>query len=155
MESNNDVTSSIEEMLLEDKVIKQAIEKTKKDDTIVQPLVTKFLSEIMENVEDPDKEFDIKHGFLTLGKTINYLSQALCKDYDHFQKELTAAHKVIVDTMMVSISPETDEEGTIIPESFDEENFSLRRLMMMAGSLVDYVYWRESLNQSSKKNDNE
>lgn len=151
MNENEDLITSIEDMLQEDKVIQEAMEKTKRDDTLVQPLVTQFLTEIMGKVEDTEDTFELRHGFLALGKTLNYLAQALCKDYEHFQTELTAAHKTVVDKLMVSISPKFDEEGNVIEGSFDDEDFSLRRLMMMSGSLVDYVYWRETLGQYAER----
>lgn len=149
--NENDLMPSIEGMLQEDKVIQEAMERTKQDDSLVQPVVTQFLTDIMGRVENPEDTFELRHGFLTLGKTLNYLAQALCKDYEHFQKELTSAHKTVVDKIMVSISPKFDDEGNVIEGSFDDEDFSLRRLMMMSGSLVDYVYWREALSHYAEK----
>lgn len=138
--------NEIENLLQEDVVIQMAMERTKQDEVIVQPIVNEFLERIVALIDNPDENFDLRHGFLILGKSINYLSQSLCKDEAQFKEEITNSHMVVVDKFMGAISPEMDENNVPIEGTYDEENFSIRRLMMMSGSLIDYVYWRDALS---------
>ncbi|MCR3758661.1 hypothetical protein [Clostridium felsineum] len=129
----NSTINDIEELLQKDPTIQKAIKITKDNDLITKDFVDKTLSELSELISDENTEFNIKHGFQALAKCINYLGEGLCDSYEDFQNELAITHKLISEKVMQAIPSE------------DMENFSLRRLMILSGSLIDYVFWREAL----------
>lgn len=146
---SNDIKSGIEEMLLADPMYQKAIEEMKAEDGVVQETVDKILRDIMARVDNPDDKFDIIHGFKTLGKCLNYFTQTLCKDAEHFNSEIISAHGIVSDKVMRSLEPAEacPQCGYTTGEQFNPDNFTLRKLMLISGSIIDYVFWRRALGQ--------
>ena len=116
-----------------DPVLKKAIEKTREDENIIEKTVHEFVNVLKAKIEDPNDKFNHKHGFLTAAKIINILGAYSCKDEEEFTGEIVKARKLISDNILPAI-----------PES-DQMNLSMRRLLFVAGSLPEYLYWHENL----------
>lgn len=134
---------------MNDPVFDLVNEKVKADQEISERCVTEFIGIIKKFLEE-DEEFTTKHGFLALGRTIVYLTQTFCKDNEHFEYEIEKANALAVDKMMLSLMPAM-KDGKIIDENFDQEDVSLRRVLMAIGALVDYTFWRNELSNYAQK----
>lgn len=134
---------------MNDPVFDEVNEKTRQDQMIAERCTEK-LADIIKEQMDNDPEFNVKHGFLALGRTIIYLSQTFCKDAQQFEFELEKSNALAVDKMMASLMP-TMKDGKIVDENFDMEDVSLRRVLMATGSLVDYTFWRNELSQYAER----
>lgn len=125
----------IEAMLKADPSVQKALETVAKDDAISKDFINETLNRINVLMKDKNTEFNINHGFQALGKCINFLGQLLYPSLEAFQNDLVLSHKIVVENVMESLPDE------------DLNNFSLKRLMMVSGSLIDYVYWRKALGE--------
>lgn len=134
-------------MIEEDPVIQNAIKNTEENSRIVESTVTLMLNSIMRKVEDKNDEFELKHGFIALGQTINYLAQTLCDNHEMFQDEMSKVSKLVTNNVMGSLGTieECEEDSDVM------ENYSLRRLMMLSGAIIDNIFWRESLGDYSEE----
>lgn len=123
----------IEELLMKDEKIHRAVEITNHNNFITKNIVDKIFLEITDLINDKNIDFDIRNGFQALGECINYLCQLMCGSYEEFQDELTVVHNLLAKNF---------EEMT---SSSEMEKFPLRRVMMLSGSIIDYVFWKEAL----------
>lgn len=140
------------EILEKDPVMKRAIELTKADVSKTDGLITELLSLCMAKLED--ENMDTKHIFMSLAKTMVYMAQTMCTDKEHFDKELSVANSLVIKNLFPALGANAyDEEINKTSEvtfngEFDEENFNIRRLILIAGALVDYTYWKINFNTS-------
>lgn len=123
----------IQALLKSDVQVQKAIKITKDNEEITRDFVNKTLLELESLIHDEDNKFNVKNGFQALAKCIVYLNEQLFDSYKDFQNELSIAHKLTVKGI---------EQLEL---SKDFENISFRTLMLISGSLIDYVFWREAL----------
>lgn len=138
----------MENNLQNDPAMDKIKEITEQDRIIVDGAVGTILDHLKDKLEN-DKEFTLKHGYLTCAKALIYLSQALCDSEEQFQAELAAAQGVAIDRVMPSVLPKI-EDGKIVEEGYDLENLSVRRLMMTMGTAIDYIFWRNEVSKYSE-----
>lgn len=149
MTTENTVKTDLE-ILAQDPVLKRAMELTKEDVDNTESLVTELLNICMNKLEN--EGMSIKHIFLSLGKTIAYMSQTMCVDKEHFERELSAANALVIKNIFPALGANAyDNELNASSEvtfngEFDEENFNIRRLLLLAGALIDYTYWKTNFN---------
>lgn len=133
---NSDLMKSyIQELLQSDVQVQKAIKITKDNDEITRDFVDKTLLELENLIYDEDNKFNVKNGFQALAKCIVYLNEQLFDSYKDFQNELSIAHKLTVESIRQ------------LKFSQDFENVSFSTLMLIAGSLIDYVFFREALGK--------
>lgn len=134
--------------LQNDPVFDKLTEVTKQDKLICDDFVNKTVELLKSELENKD-QFNIKHGFLGLSKSIIALAQSLCDNEEHYNQELIKAQSVVIDRVMPAILPKIDGEK-ITEEDYDMENLSIRRLMLSVGTLIDYIFWRSELSNYQK-----
>lgn len=139
----------MENNLQNDIVFEKIAEITQQDKVITQNFVDKTVELLKEELENPENNFNIKHGFLGLSKAIIALTQSLCDNEEHYNNELSKAQAVAIDRMMPSILPKV-EDDKIVEDNYDMDNLSIRRLMMMIGTAMDYIFWRAELSNYSE-----
>lgn len=132
---SNLMKNCIQELLQSDVQVQRAIKITKDNDEITKDFVDKTLLELQNLIHDEDNKFNVKNGFQALAKCIVYLNEQLFDSYKDFQNELSIAHKLTVEGIKQ------------LENSQDFENISFSTLMLISGSLIDYVFWRESLGK--------
>lgn len=135
--------------LQNDPVFDKMTEVAKQDKLICDDFVNKTVELLKSELENKDNHFNVKHGFLSLSKSIIALAQSLCDNEEHYNEELIKAQSVVIDRVMPSILPKIDGEK-IIEEDYDMENLSIRRLMLSVGTLIDYIFWRSELSNYQK-----
>lgn len=129
---------------LEDKILDQINAQSEKDRNTAEECAKKIMEILSKEMERED--FNVKHGFLSLARSIIYLSQSFCKDADEFNAEMEKADKLAVDKMIYSIMP-TMKDGRVIDEDFDMDNLKVSRLMMAFGIGIDYTFWKSELGK--------
>lgn len=132
---SNLMKNYIQELLQNDVQVQKAIKITKDNDEITRDFVDKTLLELENLIYAEDNKFNVKNGFQALAKCIVYLNEQLFDSYKDFQNELSIAHKLTVEGIKQ------------LELSQDFENISFRTLMLIAGSLIDYVFWKEALGK--------
>lgn len=132
---SNLMKNYIQELLQSDEQVQKAIKITKDNDEITRDFVDKTLLELKNLIYDEDNKFNVKNGFQALAKCIVYLNEQLFDSYKDFQNELSIAHKLTVEGIKQ------------LELSQDFEKISFRTLMLISGSLIDYVFWREALGK--------
>lgn len=133
--NSNLMKNYIQELLQNDVQVQKAIKITKDNDEITRDFVDKTLLELQDLIHDEHNKFNVKNGFQALAKCIIYLNEQLFNSYEDFQNELSIAHKLTVESI---------EQ---LENSQDFENISFSTLMLISGSLIDYVFWKEALEK--------
>lgn len=136
--------------------LERALETTKANDELIRPTVDEIVTNLVSKIDDEENTFDSKLAFSTLAKSIIYLTQMYCNNKEHFDNELQEANKVVTDNIMASLGAfanEEQENQKVIYNSdeVDYENFSIRRLMMISASIMEYTLWRLTLNEEIEK----
>lgn len=136
--------------------LERALETTKLNDELIRPTVDEIVTNLVSKIDDEENTFDSKLAFSTLAKSIIYLTQMYCNNKEHFDSELQEANKVVTDNIMASLGAfanEEQENQKVIYNSdeVDYENFSIRRLMMISASIMEYTLWRLTLNEEIEK----
>lgn len=139
-----------------DKIFEEAQKFSQKDNEIAAPVLEKML-ELISNELDADNEFTVRQGYIALTKAFVYLSQALCEDEEFFRKEIDAAQRIALDKVIPAMLP-TIKDGKIVDEDYDQENLSIRRMMMALAQSGEYIIWRmlvTNLQEMKNQNNNE
>ena len=121
-----------------DKAFEKIKEMTKQNNEIAAPAIDAIMNVLKENI-DAKSDFSILHGFIALAKSIVFLSQALCENEDHFRDELDKSYKLTTNKVMPAIKSEKNFDGSKV--EFDQEDYSLRRIMMALAQSMDVVFW--------------
>lgn len=118
-------------------------------DTVINEILT-LIKNHLENTEG----FETKHGYIALARSTAFLTQTMCKDQDEFLKELDAAKIIVDNKVFPAIMPKCNEDGEII-EEYDNEDLSVRRLMLIVSNYIDAIFWRLDMNnyQQIREND--
>lgn len=135
--------------LQNDVVFEKLAEMTIQDQSICKDFVEKTVELLRDKLENPEDQFNVKHGFLGLSKVLVALSQTLCEDEKHYNEELSKAQSVAIDRIIPAILPKVEGEK-IVESDYDMENLSIRRLMISLGAAIDYIFWRSELSNYSK-----
>lgn len=125
---------SINELIKNDPTLKAALDKVKADDDIIIDSVNEIVNIMKGKLNE---QFTVKHALLTLAKAMNSMGGYNCSSYEEFVSEISKARDIISNSLM-----------NAIPED-DTMNFSLRRLLFIGGTFVEYLYWREHLGDFS------
>lgn len=106
-----------------------------KNNDIASPALDSILTVLKENLDDDNTSFSVEHGYNALGKSIMFLSQALCEDEEDFKNEVQKSYNLAVNKIIPALQQKEDD-GT-----FDAGNSSLRRIMMALSHSIDIVLW--------------
>lgn len=141
--SNTEVKEKIEQTqevpkMDVDKTFEKIKEMTKKNNQIATPAIDSIL-EILKNNLDAKSDFTILHGFITLSHCIMFLSQGLCQNEQHFKVELDQSYKIATNKIFPAIQSQTNFDGSKI--EFDQEDYSLGRVMMALAHTMDIAFW--------------
>lgn len=138
----------MENNLQNDQAFDKILEITKLDRNISEDFVNKTI-ELLKNELSNNKDFNIKHGFLGLSKCIVALAQTLCESEEEYNSEISKAQGIAINKVMNAIMPKT-KDGKIIEEGYDMEDLSIKRLMLVAGTVIDYIFWRTEFSHYSE-----
>lgn len=143
-DTNDQLHSSVPE-------VEEALEETKENDELMRPLVDEIVKSLIEKIDDPDCFLDSNSSFSVLAKSITYLSQMYCDSHDHFNDELRIVNDLVTTNVMASLGAYADDDQVfnkvVYNDEVDLENFTLRRLMMLSASIIEYTLWRLKLNK--------
>ena len=126
-----------------DPVIDYLKELQIRDAKIADPFIQEMLDMIKDKLENVDG-FETKHAYIALSRTIAFVTQTMCKDQDEFLAELNSARRIVDNKIFPAIIP-ADENGNL-PEGFDNEDLSIRRLMLLVPNFIDALFWKVDMS---------
>ena len=135
------------EKIFDDETFKAIRQLQDKENNLSVPAVEDIMKIMKTNLE-AKSDFNVMTAYNSLAKCIMFTSQAVCGNEEHYNAELEKSHELAVKKFMPMISPQPNAEGNI--EINDEEDYSLRRLMMALAHTMDYVLWRVLLADYSE-----
>lgn len=156
---NEVVTNETEEQVEQFKIkgLDEAIELTKENEEKIREYVDDFYKQIVDIITNTEKDFNELDAFSTMSKVMVYLTQNFFKNKEEFDEEYKIARKLTTENIIQSLGINaTDEElnkNSIVTFNGtpDAENYSLRRIIMIASQLVEYAIWQLTLSDTFKK----
>ena len=82
--------------------------------------------------------------YIALADALIGVTQALCEDEEHYKAEYNIANKMATNKVIPVFLPKLTADGKI-PEDYDKENLSIRRIMFTLASSIEYALWRGQL----------
>ena len=134
-----------------DPINKLTHEKYSKIIEKTEPLFNKLTNIITECINS--KEYSISEIILTLSRCSNVATQPLCANYEEFIQHLEKANKLVVENILPALGSNANSEvnkSALVTYNgeYNQENFSIKRLFQLANSIVEYVVWKTTFNES-------
>lgn len=136
-----------------DPVTKKVTELTNDEMKKIEPLVQSILNDFQKKLDN--KEFTVHELIHVLGRTTIYMTQALSNDYEDFCKGYDKASELVCNNVLPALGlyaadeslKENNENGIVTYNGiYDEENFRVRNLILLAGTIIDIIYWKLKTN---------
>ena len=144
------------DILENDPIIKRTTELYKQSIEDTEEIVEGILALCFNE----EKKYKVSQMFHALGRVIVYITQSLCENREEFEKELAKSKTLINENIFPALGSnafdeELNKNGVVtFNGTFNEENFNVRRLMMLAGSMIEYIYWRLDYNMAFSEYEN-
>lgn len=133
---------------LAQKLMEETKDKNKK--------LTKEILCILE--EELEKDYiDLLDIFTILSNCIIAVAKLMTDNDENFNSELTIARNMVSENIMQALGFNSNDsilnKNSIVEfkGTYDEENFSLRRMSMISGVILEYFLWNKSMSNALKE----
>ncbi len=135
--------------------IQASIDKLNERNEELRPVVDEVYNVLSEKVTNG--EMTILDIFNVLSKVTTYTAQSFFDNKEEFDNEFYIARKLVSENVIqaLGINAENEElnKSSIVEfkGEYDNRNFSISRIMLLASQIIDYSLWQLELTGNMKK----